>query len=127
MRSNLQVIPTPEFMRGIYSVGGFDAAPALEPQLGAFYWVTPIPASWPAERAESKLREYNFYKLKLLTIHEAMPGHYVQMEIGNDVQPRSRRVLRRSTAITRISKAGPSSPPRRCSTKVSWTTRPRWR
>jgi len=93
-RSNLQVIPTPEFMRGIYSVGGFNAAPPLEPQLGAFYWVTPIPASWPAERAESKLREYNFYKLKLLTIHEAMPGHYVQMEIGNDVQPRSRRVLR---------------------------------
>ncbi|MGA2215275.1 MAG: DUF885 family protein, partial [Bryobacteraceae bacterium] len=43
--SNLQVIPTPEFMRGIYSVAGFDAAPALEPQLGAFYWVTPIPAS----------------------------------------------------------------------------------
>ena len=93
-RSNLQVIPTPEFLRGIYSVGGFNAAPALEPQLGAFYWVTPIPDSWPAERAESKLREYNFYKLKLLTIHEAMPGHYVQMEIGNDVEPRSRRVLR---------------------------------
>ena len=42
-RANLQVIPTPEFMRGIYSVGGFNPAPALEPQLGAFYWVTPIP------------------------------------------------------------------------------------
>ncbi|HLK67382.1 MAG TPA: DUF885 domain-containing protein [Bryobacteraceae bacterium] len=93
-RSNLQVIPTPEFMRGIYSVGGFNAAPALEPQLGAFYWVTPIPADWPAERVESKLREYNFYKLKLLTIHEAMPGHYVQMEFANDVQPDTRRVLR---------------------------------
>jgi len=93
-RSNLQVIPTPEFMRGIYSVGGFNAAPALEPQLGAFYWVTPIPPNWPAERVESKLREYNFYKLKLLTIHEAMPGHYVQMEFANDVQPGTRRVLR---------------------------------
>jgi uncharacterized protein (DUF885 family) len=93
-RANLQVIPTPEFMRGIYSVGGFNAAPALEPQLGAFYWVTPIPASWPKERADSKLREYNFYKLKLLTIHEAMPGHYVQMEIANGVQPKARRVLR---------------------------------
>jgi uncharacterized protein (DUF885 family) len=93
-RSNLQVIPTPEFMRGIYSVGGFNAAPALEPQLGAFYWVTPIPENWPKERAESKLREYNFYKLKLLTIHEAMPGHYVQMEVANDVQPTSRRLLR---------------------------------
>jgi uncharacterized protein (DUF885 family) len=93
-RSNLLVIPTPEFMRGIYSVGGFAAAPALEPKLGAFYWVTPIPDNWPAARAESKLKEYNFYKLKLLTIHEAMPGHYVQMEYANDVQPASRRLLR---------------------------------
>jgi uncharacterized protein (DUF885 family) len=43
---------------------------------------------------ESKLREYNFYKLKLLTIHEAIPGHYVQGEYANDVQPKTRRVLR---------------------------------
>jgi uncharacterized protein (DUF885 family) len=93
-RSNLEVIPTPEFMRGVFAVGGFAAAPALEPQLGAFYWVTPIPADWPKERVESKLREYNFYKLKLLTIHEAMPGHYVQMEIANGVEPKTRRVLR---------------------------------
>jgi uncharacterized protein (DUF885 family) len=93
-RSNLQVIPTPEFMRGVYAVGGFNAAPALEPQLGAFYWVTPIPDSWDKARVESKLREYNFYKLKLLTIHEAMPGHYVQIEMANDVQPTSRRLLR---------------------------------
>jgi uncharacterized protein (DUF885 family) len=93
-RSNLQVIPTPEFMRGIYAVGGFSPAPALQPELGAFYWVTPLSPSWPKDRVESKLREYNFYKLKLLTIHEAMPGHYVQLEIANDVQPRGRRLLR---------------------------------
>lgn len=91
---NLQVIPTPEFMRGIYSVGGFNPAPALEPRLGAYYWVTPIPTSWPNEQAESKLREYNFYKLKLLTIHEAMPGHYVQFEFANGVEPKGRRLLR---------------------------------
>jgi uncharacterized protein (DUF885 family) len=93
-RSNLQVIPTPEFMRGIYSVAGFSPAPTLQPQLGAFYWVTPIPPDWPKERVESKLREYNFYKLKLLTMHEAIPGHYVQGEYANDVQPKTRRVLR---------------------------------
>lgn len=93
-RDNLQVIETPVFMRGIYAVGGFNSAPALEPQLGAFYWLTPIPKDWPAARTQSKLREYNLYKLKLLTIHEAMPGHYVQMEYANDVQPRSRRLLR---------------------------------
>ena len=92
--ANLQVIETPEFMRGTYSVGGFNPAPPLEPKLGAFYWVTPIPSTWDASRIESKLREYNFYNLKLLTIHEAMPGHYVQGEFANAVQPKSRRVLR---------------------------------
>ena len=93
-RDNLQVIETPEFMRGIYAVGGFVSAPALEPQLGAFYWLTPIPKTWPAARIGSKLREYNFYSLKLLTIHEAVPGHYVQFEYANQVQPLGRRVLR---------------------------------
>jgi uncharacterized protein (DUF885 family) len=92
--SNLQVIPTPAFMRGIYAVGGFVPAPALQPELGAFYWVTPIPENWPPERVESKLREYNFYKLKLLTIHEAMPGHYVQFEYANGVEPKTRRLVR---------------------------------
>ena len=93
-RGNLQVIPTPEFMRGIYSVAGFNPAPALEPQLGAFYWVTPIPENWPKERIDSKLREYNRYGLMEITIHEAMPGHYVQFEIADNVDPKGRRLLR---------------------------------
>ena len=93
-RSNLQVVETPEFLRGIYGVGGFNPAPALEPELGAFYWITPIPKSWSTARAESKLREYNDYGLQELTIHEAMPGHYVQFEYANAVQPLPRRLLR---------------------------------
>jgi uncharacterized protein (DUF885 family) len=93
-RSNLEVIDTPEFMRGIYGVGGFNPAPALQPELGAFYWITPIPATWPKTRIDSKLREYNDYGLQELTIHEAMPGHYVQFEFANDLQPTSRRLLR---------------------------------
>ncbi|MBI3758600.1 MAG: DUF885 domain-containing protein [Deltaproteobacteria bacterium] len=91
---NLDVIPTPEFMRGIYSVGGFNPAPALEPKLGAFYWITTISPNWPKERVESKLREYNTYGLKVLTIHEAMPGHWVQAEFAAQVQPPVRRLLR---------------------------------
>ena len=91
---NLKVIETPEFMRGIYSVGGFNPAPPLETELGAYYWLTPIPDDWPPERIESKLREYNFYGLKLLTIHEAMPGHYVQFQYADRVTPEPRRLLR---------------------------------
>jgi len=93
-RTNLHVIETPVFMRGIYGVGGFNQAPPLEPKLGAFYWVTPIPDSWPQPRIDSKLREYNDSGLQHLTVHEAMPGHYVQAEYANNVQPRSRRLLR---------------------------------
>jgi uncharacterized protein (DUF885 family) len=92
--ANLRVIETPPFMRGVYGVGGFNQAPPLEPKLGAFYWVTPIPESWPQARIDSKLREYNESGLAHLTVHEAMPGHYVQAEYANEVQPRPRRLLR---------------------------------
>ena len=93
-RDNLKVIPTPEFERGIFSVAGFHSAPPLEPNAEAQYWVTPIDPKMPESKAESKLREYNNYTLKWLTIHEALPGHYVQAEHADDVQPPTRRVLR---------------------------------
>lgn len=91
---NLAVIETPAFLRGVYAVGGFNPAPALEPQLGAFYWITPIPKDWPEARVDSKLREYNRFALQQLTIHEAMPGHYVQAEYANRLRPVERRLLR---------------------------------
>jgi uncharacterized protein (DUF885 family) len=93
-RDNLKVIPTPEFQRGIYSVGGFHSAPPLDPNAEAQYWVTPISPSTPEASAESRLREYNNWVLKWLCIHEALPGHYVQAEHANDVQPVTRRLVR---------------------------------
>ena len=93
-RDNLKVIPTPPFMRGIYSVAGFHSAPPLDPNAEAQYWVTPIDPKTPDEKAESKLREYNNWVLQWLTIHEALPGHYVQAEHANEVQPVTRRLAR---------------------------------
>jgi uncharacterized protein (DUF885 family) len=93
-RENLKVMPTPPFMRGIYSVAGFHNAPPLEPQAEAEYWVTPIDPKTAEAKAESKLREYNNYALKWLTIHEALPGHYIQFEHLNSIQPERRRLLR---------------------------------
>ena len=91
---NLKVIDTPVFLRASYGVAGFQAPPPLEPHGEAQYWVTPIGADTPADRAESKLREYNNPTLKWLSIHEALPGHYVQFEHANQVQPADRRLLR---------------------------------
>ena len=92
--SNLKVIPTPVFERGSYGVGGAVFAPALQPNLSAFYWVTPVPKEWSNAQAEAKLREYNKYKMLSLTIHEAMPGHIVQGDYANRVTPEWRRLLR---------------------------------
>ncbi|MDR3703952.1 MAG: DUF885 domain-containing protein [Candidatus Sulfopaludibacter sp.] len=72
-QANLRVVPTPEFERGVYTAGGFDPAP---PQ------------------AASKLREYNDYMLRLLSLHEGIPGHYVQFEAAGGIQPAARRALR---------------------------------
>jgi uncharacterized protein (DUF885 family) len=93
-RDNLKVIPTPGFMRGIYSVAGFHSAPPLEPHAEAEYWVTPIDPAAPAAATESRLREYNNFTLQWLSLHEALPGHYVQAEHANNIQPESRRLLR---------------------------------
>jgi uncharacterized protein (DUF885 family) len=93
-RDNLKVIPTPPFERGIYSVAGFHSAPPLEPQAEAQYWVTPINPEMPAAKIESKLREYNDFTLQWLSIHEALPGHYVQAEHANNIEPERRRLLR---------------------------------
>ncbi|MDQ2766866.1 MAG: DUF885 domain-containing protein [Gemmatimonadota bacterium] len=91
---NLQVIPTPEFMRGVYGVAGAVFAPPLNPNLATFFWVTPIPTAWTTERADSKLREYNTYKMLDLTMHEGIPGHVVQGAYANLLTPDWRRLLR---------------------------------
>jgi uncharacterized protein (DUF885 family) len=93
-RDNMRIVPTPVFLRGVYSVAGFHPAPALEPTAEAEYWVTPIDPKMTREQAESKLREYNNWMLLYLTMHEALPGHYTQFEHANNLRPSSRRVLR---------------------------------
>jgi uncharacterized protein (DUF885 family) len=93
-RDNMRIVPTPEFLRGVYSVAGFHPAPALEPAAEAEYWVTPIDPKMSREQADSKLREYNNWMLLYLTMHEALPGHYTQFEHANNLVPPSRRVLR---------------------------------
>ena len=120
-RDNLKVIPTPEFMRGIYSVAGFHSAPPLEPTAEAQFWVTPINPKTPEAQVESRLREYNNYTLKWLTMHEALPGHYVQAEHADDVQPLNspraaqsfrQRSVRRGLGRVRVRRHDPGRLPR---------------
>ncbi|HSM37947.1 MAG TPA: DUF885 family protein, partial [Candidatus Limnocylindrales bacterium] len=78
----MQIVWTPEFLRAF---GGAMLIPPgpLDRGLDAFFAITPMPDGWSAERKESYLREYNDRMLRLLTIHEAVPGHYLQLAYSN--------------------------------------------
>lgn len=73
----LKVRTTPEYEQG-FSVASIDAPGPFEPQKETFYNVMPL-QKMSSEKAESFLREYNEYTLQILNIHEAIPGHYVQL------------------------------------------------
>jgi hypothetical protein len=73
-----RVIEMPEFRRG-NSLAYLDNAPPLDPDANSYYAVSPPPSDWDAQRVKSFLEEYNHYMLQILTIHEAYPGHYVQL------------------------------------------------
>ena len=81
-RGPVQVITTPKFMQGV--AVAYDEAPgALEKQLPNFYMVSPIPEEWTDAQATSFLSEYNTYMLHELSIHEGVPGHYLQLDHSN--------------------------------------------
>ena len=75
----VQVITMPKFYQG--NAVAYDDAPGpLEQDLPNYYAVSPIPEDWSDEQAESFLTEYNLYMLHDLSIHEGVPGHYLQLD-----------------------------------------------
>jgi uncharacterized protein (DUF885 family) len=87
-----QVLEMPEFQRG-NSTAYLNPAPPLDPRAASVYAVSPPPRDWDARRVQSYLEEYNRSMLQILTIHEAYPGHYVQLEYSNRHPSPIRRVL----------------------------------
>ncbi len=91
-----QILEMPEFRRG-NSVAYLEPALPLDPSGPSTYAVSPPPADWKPERAQTFLEEYNKHMLQVLTIHEAYPGHYVQLEYSNRCPSLIRQVLQSGT------------------------------
>jgi uncharacterized protein (DUF885 family) len=78
----LKIVWTPGFLRAFG--GAMLIAPGpLDRGLVSFFAITPVNEAWSAERRESYMREDNARLLRLLTIHEAVPGHYLQLAYSN--------------------------------------------
>jgi uncharacterized protein (DUF885 family) len=88
----IDIIPMPEFNRGV-ALAYCDAPGPLDKGLKTFYAVAPIPADWTQAQVGSYLREYNTRAINNLTIHEAMPGHYLQLTHANRYQSPLRAAL----------------------------------
>ncbi|MDQ1641472.1 MAG: hypothetical protein QOJ90_823 [Actinomycetota bacterium] len=75
----VKIIVMPEIHRGV-AVAYCDApGPLEETPLPTYFAVSPTPEDWSDERVRSFYREYNAHMLQNLTVHEAMPGHMVQL------------------------------------------------
>jgi uncharacterized protein (DUF885 family) len=79
----INIIVMPEFQRG-FAVAYCDSPGPLEKEEKTFYAISPPPEHWDSEQVESYFKEYNNYMMWDLTIHEAVPGHYLQIAHSND-------------------------------------------
>ena len=71
----------PAYMAGV--AGASVSSPGPYDKAGNTYYNVGSFSGWDTNRVESYLREYNFYILQILNIHEAIPGHYAQLVYSN--------------------------------------------
>jgi uncharacterized protein (DUF885 family) len=95
----VEVAPTPRFYRwtfaSMWTPGPFEARP-----LRAFYYITDVEPSWPAERKKEHLRDFNYGALWSISIHEVFPGHFLHYQHLRQIDSKLRKsILFSSTAF----------------------------
>ena len=88
----VRIITMPKFQQG-NAVAYCDPPGALDRKQQTFVAISPIPADWTDAQATSFLSEYNDYMIQDLIVHEAMPGHYLQLDHANRNPSTLRAVL----------------------------------
>jgi uncharacterized protein (DUF885 family) len=88
----ITVAPTPEFYRwsfaSMWTPGPFETKATR-----AYYYLTDVDRSWPSERQEEHLRDYNYPTLWSISIHEVYPGHFLQYQHLRRVESKARKSI----------------------------------
>jgi len=86
------VAPTPRFYRwtsaSMWTPGPFEAKP-----LRAFYYITDVDPSWPADRQDEHLRDFNYGALWAISIHEVFPGHFLHYQHLRQIDSKLRKSI----------------------------------
>jgi uncharacterized protein (DUF885 family) len=93
----ITVAPTPDFYRwsfaSMWTPGPFETKPSR-----AYYYLTDVDPSWPADRQEEHLRDYNYPTLWSISIHEVFPGHFLHYQHLRKVESKTRKSIMFSPA-----------------------------
>src|SRR4051794_19183392 len=93
----VEVAPTPKFYRwtfaSMWTPGPFESRP-----LRAYYYITDVDPSWPIERKNEHLRDFNYGALWAISIHEVFPGHFLHYQHLRQVASKLRKSILFSSA-----------------------------
>src|SRR3954469_22884102 len=88
----ITVAPTPDFYRwsfaSMWTPGPFEAKATR-----AYYYLTDVDRSWPPERQDEHLRDYNYPTLWSISIHEVYPGHFLHYQHLRRVESKARKSI----------------------------------
>jgi uncharacterized protein (DUF885 family) len=88
----IAVAPTPDFYRwsfaSMWTPGPFEAKPTR-----AYYYLTDVDPSWPPDRQDEHLRDYNYPTLWSISIHEVYPGHFLHYQHLRRVESKARKSI----------------------------------
>lgn len=80
---SLRIIETPEYLRPIIPYAAYMQPGILEKEQKGIFVVTPVDTSAAPEAQEQKLKGHNWAKLPVVALHEAYPGHHLQLVYAN--------------------------------------------
>jgi len=88
----IAVAPTPDFYRwsfaSMWTPGPFESKPTR-----AYYYLTDVDPSWPPDRQDEHLRDYNYPTLWSISIHEVYPGHFLHYQHLRRVDSKARKSI----------------------------------
>lgn len=75
---------TPTFARSTLPYAAYEPPAPFENRQKGQFWVTPVDTTKTKEQQEAELREHSYFALPVIALHEAYPGHHVQMVTSNN-------------------------------------------